>query len=73
MIWRPDETNVEMVEMEPEEMEAPAVEMVQVEQPRVLISEVTIEGIVGTPRGRSPAAVCLRRHASASWQPGDSR
>jgi outer membrane protein insertion porin family len=30
-------------------MEAPAVETVQVEQPRVLISEVTIEGIAGHP------------------------
>jgi outer membrane protein insertion porin family len=37
----PDETNVEMVDIQPGEMEAPAVEMVQVEQPRVLISEVT--------------------------------
>jgi outer membrane protein insertion porin family len=43
------ETSAEMVEMEPEEMEAPAVETVQVEQPRVLISEVTIEGIAGHP------------------------
>jgi len=44
-----DETSAEMVEMEAEEMEAPAVETVQVEQPRVLISEVTIEGIAGHP------------------------
>ena len=45
----PDETNVEMVDIQPGEVEAPAVEMVQVEQPRVLISEVTIEGLVGHP------------------------
>ena len=45
----PDETNVEMVDIQPGEVEAPAVEMVQVEQPRVLISEVTIEGLSGHP------------------------
>ena len=45
----PDETNVEMVDIQPGEVEAPAFEMVQVEQPRVLISEVTIEGIAGHP------------------------
>jgi hypothetical protein len=68
-----DETSAEMVEMESEEMEAPAVETVQVGATTGSHIRGHDRRDCGTPRGGSPATVCLRRDASASWQPGDSR